>query len=248
MKTKIALFLFLITNSIIAQSINDYAAVIVPVKFGFQNEENEYRLSTITKYNLEKAGFVGVYSNVNFSNEYPDRCSVLNVDVIKDSGFLTTKLYVEFKDCYGKVIYTSEVGKSKEKDFGTAYKEALNDAFESINKLEYKYNGNTTAAKTRQVVAKSEVVKEVVNNIPASSVIVVNTNVEVLYAQPTENGFQLIDKTPKVVMKLMKTGNPNSFIAIKGDVQGILSLKDNQWVFDSYKNNVLVSEVVLVKF
>lgn len=247
MKTTLILFFAILTNSLFAQSINDYAAVIVPVQFGFQNEVNEYRLTTITKYNLEKAGFVSIYSNVNYSAEYPDRCSVLNVELIKDSGLFTTKLYVEFKDCYGKVIYTSEVGKSKEKDYGTAYKEALNNAFESVYKLEYKYNGKATAAKTQQVVAKAEVIKEVVQNTPASTV-VANSTSEVLYAQPTENGFQLIDKTPKVVMKLMKTGNPNSFIAIKGEVQGILSLKDNQWVFDSYQNNALVSEVIAVKF
>jgi hypothetical protein len=247
MKTKLILFFALISSSIFAQSINDYAAVIVPTKFGWQNEENEYRLSTLTKFNLEKAGFKGAYANVDYAIEYPDRCSVLTLDVIKDSGMFTTKLYIEFKDCYGKVVFTSEVGKSKEKDFGTAYKEALNNAFESVYKLEYKYNGKTAPVKTQQVVAKAEVVKEVVSSAPVSSM-VTNTNVEVLYAQPTENGFQLIDKTPKVVMKLMKTGNPNSFIAIKGDVQGILSIRDNQWFFDSYQSGVLVSEVVAVKF
>ncbi|WP_418262098.1 hypothetical protein [Flavobacterium faecale] len=246
MRIKIILAFFLITNALIAQSVNDYAAVIVPIKFSFQNEENEYRLSTITKYNLEQAGFVVFYSNVNFSNEYPDRCSVLNIDVVKDSGFLTTKLYVEFKDCFGKVIYTSETGKSKEKEFGTAYKEALNNAFESIYKLEYKYNGST-AVKTQPATAKVETVKENGNNAPVSSV-VSSVNAELLYAQPTENGFQLIDKTPKVVMKLMKTGTPNSFIAFKGELQGVLNMKDNQWVFDSYQNGVLVSEVLLIKF
>ncbi|GIZ07370.1 hypothetical protein FUMI01_00970 [Flavobacterium sp. UMI-01] len=229
-----------------AQSINDYAAVVVPIKLSFQNEENQYRLSTITKYNLEKAGFVAVYATTNFSNEYPDRCSLLNVDVIKDSGFLTTKLYIEFKDCYGKVIYTSEVGKSKEKDFGEAYKEALNNAFESVYKLGYKYNGKMPATKTSEVVNNVETVK-VPTSVPTSSV-VADANVEMLYAQPTETGYQLIDKTPKVVMKLMKTAIPNSFIAIKGNVQGVLSLKDSQWIFDYYQNDALVSEVILVKF
>ncbi|WP_220759745.1 hypothetical protein [Flavobacterium sp. UMI-01] len=246
MKTKILFAFFLITNAIMAQSINDYAAVVVPIKLSFQNEENQYRLSTITKYNLEKAGFVAVYATTNFSNEYPDRCSLLNVDVIKDSGFLTTKLYIEFKDCYGKVIYTSEVGKSKEKDFGEAYKEALNNAFESVYKLGYKYNGKMPATKTSEVVNNVETVK-VPTSVPTSSV-VADANVEMLYAQPTETGYQLIDKTPKVVMKLMKTAIPNSFIAIKGNVQGVLSLKDSQWIFDYYQNDALVSEVILVKF
>lgn len=251
MKTKLVLLFALVSSSIFAQSINDYAAVIVPIKFSFLSEENQYRLSTITKYNLEEAGFVGIYSNVNFADEYPNRCSVLNVDVVKDSGFLTTKLYLEFKDCFGKVVYTSEVGKSKEKDYGEAYKEALNRAFESIYKLGYKYNGNSGSGK---LVAAPAVVNEVpmaVKQVTAAvpvSTVASGTSEAVLYAQPTDTGYQLIDKTPKVVMKLMKTGNPNSFIAIKGDVQGILSLKDNQWFFDSYQNGALVSEVIAVKF
>ena len=240
MKTKLILFFAIISNALFAQSINDYAAIIVPLKFNFQSEENEYRLSTLTKFNLEKAGFVGIYSNVNYSNEFPDRCSVLALDVVKESNMFTTKLFLEFKDCYGKVVYTSEVGKSKEKDFGTAYKEAVNNAFESVYKLEYKYNGKVA-------VAKTEVVTEAVNSKPISS-IVSNTNLEVLYAQPTENGFQLIDKAPKVVMKLLKTTIPNTFIAVKGDVQGVLSIKDKQWFFDSYQNGILVSEEIAVKF
>ncbi|MCW2117770.1 hypothetical protein [Flavobacterium sp. 7A] len=246
MKTKLILLFAILSNSLFAQSINDYAAVIIPVRYSFQSEDNQYRLSTLTKFNLEKAGFVGIYSNVNFANEFPDRCSVLNVDVVKDSGFLTTKLYIEFKDCYGKVVYTSEVGKSKEKDYGEAYKEALNDAFESVYKLEYKYSGKPVAAKAI-VTNQVETVKAVVVNTPISTV-VTNSAADVLYAQPTQTGYQLIDKTPKVVMKLMKTGNPNSFIAIKGDIQGVLSLKDNQWFFDSYQNGTLVSEVIAVKF
>ncbi|AWG21364.1 hypothetical protein FFWV33_07405 [Flavobacterium faecale] len=251
MKTKLILLFAILSNSIFAQSINDYAAVIVPTKFSFLSEENQYRLSTITKYNLEEAGFVGIYSNVNFADQYPNRCSVLNLDVVKDSGFLSTKLYIEFKDCFGKVIYTSEVGKSKEKDFGEAYKEALNNAFESVKKLGYKYNGN--AGSGNVVAATPAVVKEQVMPVkqvvaaPVSTV-AATVNEATLYAQPTDTGYQLIDKTPKVVMKLMKTGNPNSFIAIKGDVQGILTLRDNQWFFDSYQNGALVSEVIAVKF
>ncbi|MGA9637941.1 hypothetical protein [Flavobacterium sp.] len=246
MKTKLILLFFILSNAIFAQSVNDYVAVIVPTKFDFMHSENEYRMATITKFNLEKAGFKAMYSNKDFSADFPNRCSLLNVDLVKDSGFLITKLYLEFKDCYGKVVYKSEVGKSKEKDFGTAYKEALEDAFQSVFKLEYKYNGKIAANSTAET-NKVEAIAVSQPSEPVSSV-VNNPNQDILYAQVTETGFQLIDKTPKVVMKLMKTGTPNSFIAFKGDIQGVLNLKNNQWVFDSYQNGVLVSEVIAVKF
>jgi hypothetical protein len=53
-------------------------------------------------------------------------------------------------------------------------------------------------------------------------------DVNLLYAQATSTGYQLIDSTPKVVMKLLKTSQANSFIAIKDSVQGS-DFKDNQW-------------------
>ena len=100
----IALFTSVIGFS---QSVNDYKAVIVPLKYEFLKTENQYRLSTMTKANLIKAGFQAFYANEQLPAEFGDRCDLLYVDVKRDNGFLVTKLFVEFKDCYGKVIYTS---------------------------------------------------------------------------------------------------------------------------------------------
>ena len=69
-----------------------------------------------------------------------------------------------------------------------------------------------------------------------------------LFAQPIENGFQLIDATPKVVFKIYKTSNPSCFIAVKEAINGVLILKDNDWFFEYYQINKLFSEKVLVKF
>ncbi len=132
MKSKFLFLLLFVTSYIFSQSINDYAAVIVPVKYDFVKEENGYRLNTLTKFNLKKAGFTAFYVNETIPNEYNERCSLLNVDVSKESGFMITKLYVTFRDCYGKVVFKSEIGKSKEKEYDVAYVEALNDAFISI--------------------------------------------------------------------------------------------------------------------
>jgi len=229
-----------------SQTVNDYKGVIVPLRYDFLKSENQYRMSTMTKSNLNKAGFQAFYGNEVLPEGFGDRCDLLYVDVKKDNGFLVTKLFVEFKDCYGKVIYTSEVGKSKEKDYELAYRECLNLAFVSINALHYKYNGKVSNS------PKAATSVAMVPLTPAAAAI--STPVadvkdpNLLYAQPTENGYQLIDKTPKVIMKLLKTSRPDSFIAIKDGVQGTLNAKDNQWFFEYYKNDQLVSEKVSVKF
>jgi len=247
---RIKFLLIALLTSVIgfSQSVNDYKAVIVPLKYEFLKTENQYRLSTMTKANLVKAGFKAFYGNEQLPAEFADRCDLLYADVKRDNGFLVTKLFVEFRDCYGKVVFTSQVGKSKEKEYESAYRESLEMAFVSINALQYKYNGksaNTVKTVTASVPAT---VQTVTAAATVSALVADITDPNLLYAQPTENGYQLIDKTPKVVMKLLKTSRPDSFIAIKDGIQGSLNAKDNQWFFEYYKNDQLVSEKVVVKF
>ncbi|RKR10848.1 hypothetical protein C8C83_2540 [Flavobacterium sp. 90] len=245
------LLIALLTSFIgFSQSVNDYKAVIVPLKYDFLKTENQYRMSTMTKSNLNKAGFQAFYANEQLPAGYGDRCDLLYVDVKRDNGFLVTKLFVELKDCYGKVIYTSEIGKSKEKDYEVAYRECLDLAFVSITGLHYKYSGKSVAPTVKAVPVSAAAA-----SVATSSTLVLVApspdlkDPNLLYAQPTESGYQLIDKTPKVVMKLLKTSQTNVFIAIKDNVQGSLILKeDGNWYFESYQNDKLVSEKIVVKF
>jgi len=239
-------FLLLVSSFGFAQSLNNYKTVIVPLKYEFLKSENQYRLSTLSKFNLNKVGFDVYYSNQVVPNEI-NRCAVLNYDIVKDNGFLTTKLYVTFKDCYGKIVYQSEVGVSREKEFQLAYTDALNKAFASIYELGYQYNGGTNAA----VEEKAEKVEKVakVETAPQSIPAVVIDPNELLFAQPLAGGnYQLINSKPSVVIKLYKTSDANSFLAQKGNQQGVLIKKENQWFFEYYQNDQLVSEKINVKF
>jgi len=151
MKKSILFLIFFIASYGFSQSINDYKAVIIPMKYDFQKSENQYRLQTMTKFNLEKAGITGFYANQSISSEYNDRCKLLYIDVVEDKAFLVTKLLILFKDCNGNIIYQSPAGKSKAKEFESAFSEALNEAFIPVYALEYKYNGgsaNTSSIST----------------------------------------------------------------------------------------------------
>jgi hypothetical protein len=251
MRIKFLLIAFLASFIGFSQSVNDYKAVIVPLKYDFLKTENQYRLSTMTKSNLIKAGFQAFYVNEELPAGYGDRCDLLYVDVKRDNGFLVTKLYIEFKDCYGKVIYTSEIGKSKEKDYEVAYRECLDLAFVSVTGLHYKYSGKAVAPTVRATPV-SPAAAAVTTSAAVAVAVAPSPDLKdpnLLYAQPTESGYQLIDKTPKVVMKLLKTSQTNVFIAIKDNVQGSLILKeDGYWYFESYQNDKLVSEKIVVKF
>lgn len=229
-----------------AQNINSYKAVIIPLKYDFLKTENQYRLATLTKLNLQKAGFIAFYSNETIPSEYKDRCSLLTVDVKKESAFLFTKLYVVLNDCFGQLVFQSEMGKSKEKDYERAYSEALNEAFQSINNLNYKFDNQSTP--TINIESKLDVVPVVKAKEVKKETNKENADGNVLYAQATPTGFQLVDASPKVIFKLNKTSSPTFFTATKGSIQGVFIQKDNEWFFEYYENEKLVSEKVVVKF
>lgn len=254
MKKHFLLLLLLVVSNSYSQSVNNYKAVIVPLKYSFLNGENQFRLNTLTKFNLNKAGFMSFYASETIPAEYNDRCSLLYVDVVKENGFLTTKLYITMKDCNDKIIFQSAVGKSKEKEYQVAFTEALNDAFKSIYDLKYNYSGQKTVNPESES-AEPEASKTV--SAPAAKVetpvlstpkIISKTDANLLYAQATANGYQLIDNTPKVIMKVFHTSNKYCYIAVKGDIQGVLLLKNNEWVFEYYQNEQLWSEIITVKF
>jgi hypothetical protein len=251
-----------VANYGFSQTLNNYKAVVIPMKYDFLKIENQYRLQTITKVNLQKAGFQAFYTTETMPAEFNDRCDLLYIDVKKENAFLVTKLYITFKDCFGTIIFQSAIGKSREKEYSLAYADALNEAFLSVNALQYKYNGTKAgsksaavpavpapvavapAATTPAVVVPIAVANKEVNDLKTSQ----NNNADLLYAQPTSYGYQLIDSEPKVVMKVYKTSNPASYMAAKGSVQGVLVSKDNQWFFEYYQGDKLISEKINVKF
>jgi hypothetical protein len=241
MKTRFLFLLLFVASYSFSQSVNDFKAVIVPVKYDFLKNENDYRLNTLTKFNLTKAGFEAFYTNETIPAEFSDRCSVLYLDVKKENAFLSTKLFITFSNCNGAVIFQSAIGKSKEKDFEKAYSEALNEAFKSVNELKYKYNGakDNTSAKAVALSPAAAVVE---------ATIIDPANPNLLFAQPIQNGFQLVDNTPKVIMKVLYTSKKDCFFAFRGTVQGLLIAKDTNWFFEYYQDDKLISERVEVKF
>jgi hypothetical protein len=243
---------FLLVAYCFSQSVNDYKAVIIPLKYDFQKEENQYRIQTFLKMNLISAGFTAFYSNEVIPPELDDRCKLLTVDVIKESSFLVTKLDVVLKDCYGLAIFKSEQGKSREKNFEDAYFEALKNAFKSIYALEYKYNNSFNSDVKPTVISSISTGEKSAYSVNIDKKEVnpqgLNNDTSLLYAQLTAYGYQLIDSEPKVVMKVFKTSNPASYMATKGTIQGVLVSKDNQWFFEYYQNDQLISESINVKF
>ena len=72
---------------------------------------------------------------------------------------ITTKLLIELVDCKNEIIFTSEEGLSKLKEYKKAYYQAMRKAFNSIQTLNYQYNPSEVSSTPVKVDKTAEISK-----------------------------------------------------------------------------------------
>ncbi len=264
---EISFFIVLfITTSVFSQQskLDKYQYIIVPDKFDFVRSTDQYKTSSLTKFLLKKKGFKVFLSSEKLPQELQNnRCTALLVNIKDEPGMFTTKSSIEMRDCYGEIVYTSSVGKSKEKDYQKAYQEAIRGAYDSMTDFKYSYNPSLVVEKkekeevtltkniSNKLVIPDKIAPEVVL-IPEikkedETVEIITSNaIYVLYAQPINNGFQLINTKPEVVFSILNTNLKDVFI-IKNR-NGIFYRLGEHWVSEYYENNQLIQKEFQLKF
>jgi hypothetical protein len=239
----LVLFSFLSFSGYSQKAINNYKYVVVPEKFNFLKQNDQYSVNSLTKALLKDKGFTVYFDNNELPSEVANnKCSTLSADVLEKSGMFTTSLTLLLKDCKGNIVFKSKEGKSREKEYKTAYSEALRDAFTSLDKVSYTDTGRTSAPVQPMITTTA-------SEAPVkSTAAVTNQPAGTLYAQPIANGYQLIDTTPKIVLTLLKTSAENYFIASSAAANGIVLKKNEDWIFEYYKDGKLISEKLPIKF
>jgi hypothetical protein len=239
-------------------TIDSYKYVLVPLKFDFVSEEDEYGLNTTTKTLLEQKGFVVFWNNAKLPPALAaNRCNALIAEVTRRKAFLSTNLTVSLKDCSGNIVFKSKEGKSTEKEWYVAYDQALKDAFSSLNNVPYKYDSTLSAQPQPQAQPQGQgqaqpptTTATTPPQAPATTPPAAADISGKLYAQPIPNGYQLIDTTPKKVLTLLKTSVQDCFLADAGPgaANGIVFKKNEEWLFEYYKDGTLVSQKLAIKF
>ncbi|WP_333599771.1 hypothetical protein [Flavobacterium sp.] len=260
MKKTFLLLILLLAIPAFSQSINDYQYVIVPIKFDFLKYNDRYRLNTTTKLLLQKYGFKAFLSTDDIPEEVTSkRCAILYASLVEDNSFFATKIKVVLKDCKEKVVYETDFGTSREKDFAVAYNEAIRNASKSFEKLNYTYNGKNDATNANGIPVVPETpvtpipVKKDLSETLAAKTQSTETTEAIspemfFFAQPITNGFQIVNSEPRVIMRLLNTSQKNVFIGVKGNTNGVVILKNDQWFFEYYESGKLVSEPLKLKF
>jgi hypothetical protein len=213
---------------------------MVPSKFSIFKEQDKFHLNTNLKLLLQKYGFKPYLPSDTIPVEIQNvACNKLYACLEKDNDLFSTKVKIVLKNCKEEVVYQTNFGSSREKDLLIAYNKAFREAAKSFDVLNYKYNGkNSVSTEPVTPVYKAE-----------ETISTANNNSEVFYfAQPTANGFQVVDNEPKVIMRLLNTSQYNVFIAIKGNANGVVFQKDTHWYFEYYENGKLISDLLRLKF
>ena len=217
------------------KEVNSYKYVIVPKKYDFLKSENAYQVNALTKFLFEKNGFSTVMQGESFPDDLKrNGCLALHADVKKNSGLFTTKLVVELKDCNANVLFTSKVGESREKEFKTAYHEALRDAFTSVAQLQYTYTPINTPVEDNVVIVSSGMVPSNTEDAIEVNAIEKNPNVPTAEAKYTFNakiyilkkqsyGYSIEEKkadSSAFVGKVYQTSVSNSYMVQAASLSG----------------------------
>ena len=266
LKSVLSLCFFFLMNLSLQAQLDSYKYIVVPKKFDGFKYENQFRTSTQIKFLFSQNGYKAIYEDQIPTDLAQDPCKAVRVLLIDDSSLLATKVRLGLQDCNGVVVYESEEGKSKSKEYEIAYREAINGAFHDLEELPYSYippeavmksleaqkDVTPTQAESSDITdTKSSAAMEAVSS-DASAVnpamkeaaisgtavqIETSTGEEIWYAQATDNGYQLVDSTPKIRMKLVKTAQKDTFIATVDDQSmGMVYKKDGQWWHEYFKD------------
>ncbi|MCR9227098.1 MAG: hypothetical protein NXH90_06755 [Flavobacteriaceae bacterium] len=264
-------------NTVVNAQLNNYKYIIVPKKFEDFKSENQYQTSTLVKYYFEQNGFNAVYDDALPMDLAGNRCLGVLANLEDGSNMFSTKVSISLKDCNNVEVFRSVEEVSKIKEYDKAYKDAIQKTFVSFAGMDYNYEPKEQQQKESATVTLNfkddvksvqeeskehiieqkstteEQVYKAVEPKPSSIIRAADKQLselpsEVLYAQPTDSGYQLVDSTPKVVLKLQETSMDNVFMTDFNGNNAVVFQKDGKWLLEYSENGEKVQKELDIKF
>ena len=247
-------------------SVNEYKYVSVPDNYSFLKGNDQYQLNSLTVFLFEKNNFTVLNSLKNYPSDLAtNSCLLLKSDLIKIKGFFKTKLQLVLTDCRDNIVFSSEIGQSKLKDFKKSFQEALRNTFVSVTELNYGYSGSITSPKPPLpfVVEKGTIEGKTPNTpdplapelqivappkLATAPQVTDIENKEALLGliiKPTISGYDFIDNiTKKVMYSVQATMFENVYI-IEAQ-SGIMYKRGNSWFREYYEQNKTIIETLKI--
>jgi hypothetical protein len=219
-------------------NLDQYKYVSVPNRFDFMKSSDQFQISSLAKFLLTKNKFTVIEDLEKYPADLAaNQCLLLNLNVEQIKGFLKTKLEVQFLNCKNQVVFKSDIGMSREKDFKTAYHQALRAAFSSVSEANYKFNETVDTVSTNE---KPISVKPAVSTpMQATDLSSSKLTSEILMTQ-TSYGFDIKDADGIVVYSLYQTMSDGIYIIDR--LPGIVYKRGNRFVREYISNQKIIIE------
>jgi len=235
--------------------LNDYKYIVVPKRFDAFKKENQYKTSTLIKHLFAKNGFNAVYEDALPEELSNNRCLGLLASINDESNMFTTKALKEAFESIRILDYKYAPKEGKNEPITVSFKNDVktiekNKVKESKNKVD-KSVVKQVATPDTQLYKSNEPISSGIKKaepIQGGSESKVEKNTLVLYAQEISNGFQLVDSTPMIRIKIFKSSMPNYYMAQTDDKNGIVYKKGGVWFFEYYEAGTLKKEELNIKF
>lgn len=247
--------------------LDQYKYIVVPKRFDTFKSVNQHNTSVYIKYLLVGEGFNVVYDDAQPEELRINPCLGLRTVLNDISSLLATKVVIDLVDCQNNLVFTTQEGRSKKKDYKEAFAEAIEEAFRSFKGVRYSYQPKDevkTAVEPRTPINLSPDEEAVKTNAPepdigAEEPLVVVTGSpepitspenqeELWYAQETNTGFQLVDSSPKIRMKLFHTSLDDVYIAEGEGITGVVFRDKDQWWLEHYDGTTKLRKRLNIRF
>lgn len=223
--------LFLSTLSF-GQKLNAYKYAIVPEKFAFQTENNQYNFNELVKSAMRRYGFEPFYNSEELPVDVTDT-NKLYVDLIDGGNLIYTKLNLVFKDYRNNIIFSTQDGKSKEKEVAAAYNEAFRETVKSVELMNHHYSENIDEENFDANADKNLKIE--------------NDKISSFTAVTIKNGYDLSVKN-QTSFVLKSTSKTDVYLATKDQITGLVYKTDSKWFFEYYKKDELIQEKIEITF
>ncbi|WP_411031123.1 hypothetical protein [Spongiimicrobium sp. 3-5] len=199
----LGLFLLLGYCGLSQVQLSNYKYIIVPKTFDGFKEENKYHTNSLVKFLFTKKGFNTVYEDALPEDLVHDRCLGLVAELVDDSSMFTTKVVLALKDCNAVVVFTSQEGRSKLKEYRPSYSQAIRNAFSSFETLNYSYVPKQPKSNVPITVSYKNDVKTLPKETkPELAVKTTKTSTMVKQeATPEEQRFKSVEPMPSSIKK-----------------------------------------------
>jgi hypothetical protein len=235
-KISILTCIFAVT-AVFGQKVSDYKYISIPQTFK-DFEKESYGLDGVLIKTLKSKGYIAIQEG---KDQWPaeidkSSCSFATGNINNKSSFLRNKVEVEFKDCNGKVLFSSK-GDSSLKEYKEGYQDALNRSLVSLpvsNPIANLQVTKTESPKEQQVEKKAEEA----SSAPVSenkSGKYTNGKVNLQKIQVDNNQFILADGGSSVPFAVFKNSSKKDVFRVK--------LSDGSYTIGYFENGNIVIDM-----